>query len=212
MKILIVAATEFEVSAYHSKIKDDKLPVDIIITGAGMVPTAFKLGQHFATAAYTYDLIINVGIAGSFRRDIRLGAVVRINKDQFSELGAEDGDDFLTFEDIGLGESQYVDKLPETFERYSSISKLESFKGVTVNTVHGNSKSIETFTSRVDADLESMEGAAVFYVANALNIPVLQVRSISNYVETRNRDSWDVRLAITNLNNWLLNLTKDIYD
>lgn len=212
MKILIVAATEFEVSAYHSKIKGDKLPVDIITTGAGMISTAFRLGQHFATTAYTYDLIINVGIAGSFRRDIKLGSVVRIDNDQFSELGAEDGNSFLTFEDIGLGKSRYVDKLPETFYKYSSINKLDPYNGVTVNTVHGNSKSIKRLMSRVNADIESMEGAAVFYAANTLNIPVLQVRSISNYVETRNRESWDTPLAITNLNKWLLNLTREIYD
>jgi len=37
-------------------------------------------------------------------------------------------------------------------------------------------------------------------------INFLQIRSISNYVEPRNKDNWDLPLAISNLNNTLIEL------
>jgi futalosine hydrolase len=49
-----------------------------------------------------------------------------------------------------------------------------------------------------------MEGAAVFYVAQQEKIPALQIRAISNLVEKRNKDNWDIPLAIKNLNEWLI--------
>jgi futalosine hydrolase len=44
-----------------------------------------------------------------------------------------------------------------------------------------------------------MEGAAVFYVAMKMNIPCIQIRSISNYVERRNRESWKIKEALESL-------------
>ena len=45
-----------------------------------------------------------------------------------------------------------------------------------------------------------MEGAAVFKVCNFFNTPCIQLRSISNYVEKRNKKKWNIPLAIQNLN------------
>ena len=44
-----------------------------------------------------------------------------------------------------------------------------------------------------------MEGAAFFYVCLCENIPFLQIRAISNYVEQRNEKNWNIPLAIKNL-------------
>jgi|SRR5690606_15045251 len=209
MEILFVAATQAEVAEYQSVVIKNNYPVDILVTGAGMVPTAFMLGQHLTMRQY--DVIINVGVAGSFRRDIELGSVVRIVNDQFSELGAEAKDHFLSFEEISLGQSCYQEKLPEKLRRCSAIDELNTMKAITVNTVHGNQESIKKIITRINPDLESMEGAAVFYVADKLDIPVLQVRSISNYVEERNREAWNMHTAIINLNNWLNRLSAEIY-
>jgi futalosine hydrolase len=45
-----------------------------------------------------------------------------------------------------------------------------------------------------------MEGASVFKVCEEFNIPCMQIRSISNKIEKRNRENWDLDLAIINLN------------
>jgi futalosine hydrolase len=49
-----------------------------------------------------------------------------------------------------------------------------------------------------------MEGAAVLYSCEQTGIPCLQVRSISNYVEPRSKESWKIDLAVKNLNDWAI--------
>jgi futalosine hydrolase len=46
------------------------------------------------------------------------------------------------------------------------------------------------------ADVESMEGAAGFAVCNAFNIPVFEIRAVSNIATTRNTASWHVAQAL----------------
>jgi len=218
MRILIVAATEPEIGKFkedarfaifdcdqdsHStpamKKACDKLDITFLVTGVGMVATAFALGRHLAINQY--DLAINLGIAGSFDRSIPLGEVVEITEDSFAELGAEDDEDFITIEQLGFGESAFR-------STYSLPEKLNIKKAtaITVNTVHGNEVSIKKLVNRIEAGLESMEGAAFFYACKQVNVPCVQIRAVSNYVEKRNRDNWQIGLAIKNLNTFALEL------
>jgi futalosine hydrolase len=48
--------------------------------------------------------------------------------------------------------------------------------------------------------VETMEGAALHYVALQLNIPFLQVRSLSNFAGERDKKRWRMEEAIENLN------------
>jgi len=197
MNTLLIAATEGEVGPFLRLPEWQRAGTDVLITGAGMVATAFALGNKLATAHY--DLILNVGIAGSFDRSIPLGEVVCIYRDTFAELGAEDGGDFLDSEQLGLGR--------HTFEGirqgYPALNGLLKCQGITVNKVHGNAVTISEIVRRLNPQTESMEGAAVFYVADQLGIPAMQVRAVSNYVERRNKAGWEIPRAIENLNGWI---------
>ena len=210
MKTLVVAATRAEVTglcenfglAEGNFIQNTHF--DLLITGVGMTATAFALGQHLSAV---YRLVINLGIAGCYDRSIELGTLVNIVKDEFSELGAENKDDFLTIEEMGFGKSTYTTAYNFEFRNVAALPKVN---GITVNKVHGNTQSISAITRRLNPTTESMEGAAVFYSCEQLSIPCLQVRSISNYVEERNRDNWNIGLAIKNLNSWAIEfLTND---
>jgi futalosine hydrolase len=44
-----------------------------------------------------------------------------------------------------------------------------------------------------------MEGAAFLFVCENERIPYVQIRAVSNYVEKRNRDAWNIPLALSNL-------------
>jgi futalosine hydrolase len=48
-----------------------------------------------------------------------------------------------------------------------------------------------------------MEGAAFHFVCLREEIPFMQIRVVSNYVEPRNKNSWNIPLAIANLNDFL---------
>ncbi|MFD2582615.1 futalosine hydrolase [Pedobacter vanadiisoli] len=200
MKTLVVAATKAELTFFyqHFNLPDgdfvESKNFDLLISGVGMVATAFALGKYLSPK---YSLVLNLGIAGSFDRSIPLGTVLNITDDTFAELGAENGDEFLTITDLGFGENHYTAKTQRKIE-------LPLAKGITVNRVTGSEKSIQTLMKRLNPTTESMEGAAVFYASKQLNIDCLQVRSISNYVEPRNKENWKIGLAIKNLNDWAI--------
>ncbi|MFI5451690.1 futalosine hydrolase [Pedobacter sp. UC225_61] len=199
MKLLVVAATKAELGKVfeHFNLPDKNFvqqdKFDILITGVGMTATAFALGRHLNSI---YNLVVNVGIAGSFDKNIPLGSLLNINTDTFSELGAENHDEFITIDELGFGNN--------TFKATYQIVDLPIAKGITVNKVHGNANSIAKIEQKFNPQTESMEGAVVFYGCNTLQIPCAQVRSISNYVEPRNKENWQMGLAIKNLNDWLI--------
>ncbi|RZL30963.1 MAG: futalosine hydrolase [Pedobacter sp.] len=207
MKILVVAATKAELAYFYQYfslqegdfIEDKKF--DVLITGVGMVATAFSLGKHLLSSKYS--LVLNLGIAGGFDRNIELGEVVNITKDTFAELGAEDGDNFLTITDLGFGESTYASK------NNFNIG-LPQVAGITVNRVSGNDKNIRALVKRLNPGTESMEGAAVLFACQHERVDCLQIRSISNYVEPRNKDKWKIGLAIKNLNDWAISFIGDM--
>ncbi len=200
MKTLIVAATQAEVAptlahfnlSGQSFLQTEKF--DILITGVGMVATAFALGK---TLSSKYNLVVNVGIAGSFGKQIALGTIVEVGTDIFAELGAEDQDNFITLPQLGFGDNEFEASVNPNLG-------LPFKKAITVNKVHGNAQSIKKTVQSFNPQVESMEGAAVFYACQKLNIAVKQVRAISNHVEPRNRDNWQIGLAVKNLNNWLI--------
>jgi futalosine hydrolase len=54
-----------------------------------------------------------------------------------------------------------------------------------------------------------MEGAAFFYACARVELASIQLRAISNWVEPRNRDAWNIPLAISNLNQSLAQLLSE---
>jgi futalosine hydrolase len=204
MKLLLVAATKAELNNVFElyKLQGENFithtKFDILITGVGMTATAFALGKYLNS---NYNLVVNLGIAGSFDQDIPLGSLVNIETDTFAELGAEDQDNFITINQLGFGENTYAASY--------LYHKLPKVKGITVNKVHGNVLSIAKTLNKFNPQTESMEGAAVFYACKMNNVPCLQVRAISNYVEPRNKENWQINLAINNLNNWIINFIEN---
>lgn len=200
MKPLIVVATNGEIAPSINFLTQMDIPY--LITGVGMVATAYQLGKVLQDTRPDY--VLNIGIAGAFSKTIPLGTVIQTKTDHLSELGAENGDIFIPIEGLGFGRSVFHSTSP------SQLSvQLPSYHGITVNTVHGNPISIDQIRERLPlVATESMEGAAVFFVCQEEKVPCLQVRAISNYVEKRDRSTWDIALAIENLNLWLQEFLK----
>ncbi len=233
MRILVVAATMEEIDLLISELRitnydsnpvgrneaiaeSDKIVnrkseivnlsqnISVLLTGVGMVATAFELGRHLVVN--TYDLAINLGIAGSFDHDIAFGDIFEITEDTFSELGAEDDGEFLSIDKMGFGEGRFSPTA--RFSNHFNTFNLKQATAITVNTVHGNDDSIKKVTERLNPQLESMEGAAFFYACAKFNLPCLQIRAVSNYVEKRDRSNWNIGLAIKNLNSFAVEFLK----
>lgn len=225
MKILIVAATRFEVRpladkfAYVQK-EDDSLAhyqfrnnkVDILITGIGMTPMAYYLGKQLPGS--NYDVVINAGICGSFSDALPIGKVVNVTEESFCELGAEDNDQFLSLFELGLMDPDEPPfrsgkLLNNSTPKGSVLRKLDRVRGITASTIHGHPETIRKIRELFHPDVESMEGAAFFYACLTSSVPFHQVRSISNLVEERDKSKWDIPLALANLNKALFDIVKE---
>lgn len=197
MRALIVAATQEEIAQSIPFLHKTNIPY--LITGVGMVATTFALTRYLST--HPCELIINVGIAGAIDKSLTIGELVEIEKDTFAELGAEDDEKFLSIQELGFGHATYNNIAIPNLN-----TKLVKVEGITVNKVHGREFSITELQHNFpNAAVESMEGAATFFVAQQFNIPIIQVRSISNYVEKRDKNNWNIPLAIQNINSWICN-------
>lgn len=175
MKLLVVAATCPEIkplllSLGQNEVKEfcmkaisyHQLSIDILITGVGLMHTAYFMGKVLANN--TYNLALQFGIAGSFRKEIALGAAVNVVEEAVADLGAEDKENFLDATELHL---LPPDQFPyhagrlrnETPDSAYGISALKKVKGISVNKVHGYQCNIDKIIRKYDPDIESMEGA-----------------------------------------------------
>lgn len=185
---------------------EDKI-MHLLITGVGIHHTIFSLMEAFS--AELPVLIINAGIAGSFRKDILIGDVVWVTEDRFADIGAEDRDgSFISTFELGF---ENPNSFPYTGGALLSNVPLshitlQKVRGITVNKVHGSEASIKKIQSLYQADVESMEGAAVMFTCLKKGIQVIQLRAISNYVTPRNKAEWQITKAIVHLNQTLVQI------
>jgi futalosine hydrolase len=212
MRILVVAATSREIAPLLAQLRQRSAAparantytradhdVDVLVTGVGMVSTAAKCSPSLSQQEY--DLALNLGVCGSFDSALTPGTVVHVTSDCIPELGAEDDEKFLSIQELGLlGENEFPFKgghlVNDTPPVNPILSRLPTVKGITVNTVHGNPRSIAAVVNRFTPQTESMEGAAFMYACLIHGVSFAQVRAVSNLVERRNRAAWDLTGAI----------------
>ena len=226
MNILIVSATYMEIAPLVARLKfvsenDQRMKfyssgthqVDVLITGVGMVATAAWTAKTLSNKKY--DAALNFGVCGSFDKSLEIGKVVHVLTDRFADLGAEDDDKFLSVHDLNLlGENEFPfmwgQLVNQTVPNYERILNLTGVNAISVNTVHGNDESIAKTVKRLNPHVESMEGAAFFYACMIEKIPCAQIRSVSNFIEKRNRDNWNIALAIKNLNETAIEIINNL--
>lgn len=209
-KILCVFATASEAGilshlkpASSRSGKDDSNEIKTLITGIGSAATAWSM-MHWLSLNGNPDLIINAGIAGSYRDDLIPGKAVMPVTERFADSGIEDNDKFFTFFESGLqseDEEPFRSGLlhadPVYSAKFSSI--LEPVNAITVSTSTGSELSKNKLILKFNPDIETMEGATFFYICCREKIPFLAVRAISNRVEPRNRKNWNIGLALETL-------------
>ncbi len=223
MKILIVSATWLEVKLLADelefieesthllrKYRFNEIDVDILITGIGSTFTAVHLTN--ALRDNTYQFVINIGIAGSLTRELKIGEVVAVISDEFADLGIEKENDFLTLFESGFMEANEFPFEHGTLKASdcNGLFSLKRVRGITTNKSHGRESSISEIKSKFSAQVESMEGAVVFYVCNWFGINCCQIRAISNFVESRDQSQWNIPLALESLNESVLEVFKKL--
>lgn len=220
MDILIIAASTLEISPLLKHLSQYRVDHGanryktalgntwILITGIGGVAAAWSVSRFLAKKPV--NLAIQAGIAGSFSRDTPLGSLLRVSSEVMADMGVENNDRFMDLFETGLEEANQFPyrqkKLYASDTGIGMIDKLPEAKGISVNTVSGNSFTINRLMEKYDPQVESMEGAAFHYVCLMEKMKFVQIRSISNYVEVRDKSKWNIPLAVKNLNDFLIRL------
>lgn len=207
--LLLCAATEFEIMPLARSLGvmpgDTSSPISgrhdleiqVLVTGPGMVQTCFGLTQAIFQNRPT--ALLHVGVAGGRPGRFEPGEVVQVISDFFADAGAETADgELLDMFQMGLwkrDEAPFKQGIMENALRWHDPS-IPPAAGATVNRIPGTQEHQVKLAGHRDFDIESMEGAAVFYTAWQMGIPFYCLRGISNPIEPRNRASWRLEEAV----------------
>lgn len=183
--ILVVCAVAQELDALASR--DG---VEVVAVGVGPVESA--LGTARALAARPYDAVINAGIAGGFRDRCTVGDAVVCAREDYAELGLEDGTAFPL--PGGLELTRHAEADPALLQPFlDGLIPVIVGRGITSAIVTSTTARAFVLAHRFRADVESMEGFAVLRAAQLAGVPAIEVRGVSNLVGERESNGWNFR-------------------
>ncbi len=219
MKVVVTAATTGEWMPALLNIPDlytsnsHRFKVLFHQSGVGMLASAVNL--TCLAINDKPDFIIQMGIAGAFDKKINLGKVVAVKHEMLGDMGVIEENKWKDIFDLKLEKSSYHPfekrKLTNQFLEKFNLLKLAEVNAVTVNEITTHPDRINQLIKKYEPSIESMEGAALHYVAKEFNIPFIQLRAISNYVGERNKNNWKLPEAIDNLNQMVLKFIDKLY-
>jgi futalosine hydrolase len=188
--VLVVAAVEAE--------RDAILAVcaraNVLVGGVGPAVAAASTAGALAGV----ELVLCVGIGGGFG-PLGPGDVAVASSIVFADLGAETADGFVPMSELGFGTERY-DVAPKLAVELADRTGGHLGTVLTVATVTGTAPSAARLAGRFpDAVAEGMEGAGVAAAAQLHGVAFGEIRAISNVVGPRERDAWQIPLALQSL-------------
>ncbi|MEA3447565.1 MAG: hypothetical protein U9Q98_03825 [Bacteroidota bacterium] len=182
----------------HSFYKPDDLSANILISGPGLPASMMSMALHLENNP-GYHLIIMAGLAGSYSSKIKPGELVCVEAEKTADIGFLDKEKFHSLASEEDWKSFYHNGvLINTFQTLMHETGLKNVSSNTVNVTNFN------IQGKPDADIENMEGAGFFMLAQEKTIPFLEIRAISNYVSERDKSKWETETALTNLHAYLM--------
>ncbi len=198
MKILIVAASKMELEGLKKSIKKSIHQLDFFVHEVGI----FSSTIHLSTIDFKkYDFCIQLGIAGSYSKKIKLGDVLWVKEEKLGDFGAENNNEMLDIFELGLADKHIKSKNKCLINpiKNNFLEQLIPANSITVNLCAGKKSTITLRKEKFNTTIENMEGYVFHYFCLKNKLPFVQFRSISNYIEIRNKANWQISLAIKNL-------------
>ncbi|MEU9170782.1 futalosine hydrolase [Streptomyces sp. NPDC048420] len=195
MRILVATAVPAERDAVARALSG--APVDVLAVGVGPARAAARTAAALATAPY--GLVVSAGIAGGFLPDAPVGSLVVADEITAADLGAETADGFVPVTELGFGTVSHHP--PEALVRETaSATGARTGAVLTVSTVTGTAARAALLRERHPTALaEAMEGFGVAEAAAAKDLPMLEIRAVSNPVGPRDRAAWRIGEALAAL-------------
>ena len=212
--ILFAAAEQQELDraqAAFRRVKKEMeydVQVDFLLTGIGAVSTAYRLTRKIWNArslGFPYTLVIDLGIAGSYDLErFPTGSAAVVQNEYFGDLGFDTSEGFKTLFECYCVDSDEVPYQKGVLSRSPlPQKKLEALlrswlpaTGITIQTITHEPEKVSALKEKFRGDVESMEGAAFYYVAISEKIPFFELRTISNVVGESDSRKWETRKAL----------------
>jgi futalosine hydrolase len=178
---------------------------DVLVVAGGIGPAAAAAATAHACATHDVSLVVSMGVAGSFASArLHHGDTALASSIVAADLGAMSPERFLDLTALGLDGGATVDCPPDLVaaarDRLAAAGLHVAVGAIlTLSTMTGTTERAAELMGRHGAVAEAMEGAGVAHVASLHDLPVMEVRTISNEVGLRDRTSWDLVTALTSL-------------
>ena len=186
---------------------------DLLITGPGVFNAAHALTAYLEHSSPA--MILQTGIAGVFRgTGCNIGDVAIATQEQYIHTGIQTDsleNAPLSFDLIPANplsrkgiypfEQDLVEYYHEILSQSFLKNKTRITKGpfITVSSITSSLKRASQLYSAFSPVMEAMEGAASTHIAALYGIPMIEVRSASNFVGERDKSKWDINLAAKQL-------------
>jgi futalosine hydrolase len=190
--LLVVTAVPAERDAIQSGLGDG-VPVHAV--GVGQACTAAATARLLAGG--DFSVVISAGVGGGFAGRADVGTIVLALRSVAADLGADAPEGFITLERLGFGAST-LDADAGTLGMLRQVLPDAVVGDVlTVNTVTGTAERTMTLLERhPDAAAEAMEGFGAACAAAQAGVAFAEIRTISNVVGPRDRNSWRIPEAL----------------
>jgi futalosine hydrolase len=197
---------------YKGNIQDKA--VFYIITGIGK--TNASAGTTLLIEKFSPYLIINFGVGGAYpSSSLKIGDIAVAEKEIYGDESVYLKDGFHKTETIDIpllvkNRRKYFNEFQldkNLVKKVVSISRImyyaprimvKSGPFLTLSTCTGTSKRAKELEKTFHAICENMEGAAVAHICTLYEIPMVEIRGISNVVEDRDKKKWNIKLASNN--------------
>lgn len=213
MSLIVFAATEIEIAPFRDWLsKAGTLSVECIVTGPGILSSCYCITTTLTQKRPAWA--VQAGIAGTLSDRFIPGDTVMVQDEIVGDSGVMESGVFIDAFDLGLMEHHrfpFADKkLPNPFLNRWTHLNLPLAHGVTVNQITTDITVMGRYRNHYGVEVESMEGASLHYAASMLEVPFIQIRSISNKVGERDKSKWKINEAVAALNETLIKMSKTL--
>lgn len=224
-KVIIIAPTRLELNTLfmHNELSHLMKRHKLLSAVSGVGPGATAMNLTALMERERPKVIIMAGVGGGYKNaGVRLKDVFLAESEAYGDLGRCA---YGEIEPIKIDKEALPlvfplkDRLVRSFKPdfFENIEKLgiKSLSMVTVSCSSGDFERAERLRLRFGAGVENMEGAAAAQVCDYYNMPLIELRGISNIVGDADKSKWMLEdalkktaSAIVCLLNYLKNLSQ----
>ncbi|VVB95095.1 Futalosine hydrolase [uncultured archaeon] len=192
---------------------------NIVFTHCGVGKVNAAHSTTLMLENYDIGFLVLFGIGGAYTPQ-KLGDIAVAESENYGEEGVFTKEGWRPMEFMGLPLLKNGKEYYNTFPMEAELSKLaaKASKDCGFNVISGNFITVSQCSGtrergvilreRFGGLCENMEGAAVAHLCAFYRVPMIEIRGISNMVEDRDLEKWDIVKAASNCSKAVIELVR----